>query len=66
MRPLALALVIALAGCKGSDPKDPQTWIARLQDGDPKVRVKAVQELRKLKAKQAGHEISALLKDPLV
>jgi len=33
---------------------------------DAKIRVQAVQQLRKLKAKQAAREIAALLKDPLV
>jgi HEAT repeat protein len=62
----ALAFALALAACKAPDAKDPQTWIKQLQDGDPKARVKAVQELRKLKAKQAAPQIAALLKDPLV
>jgi len=62
----ALCLALLLCACKGGDPKDPQTWIKQLQDGDPKARVKAVQELRKLKAKQAAPQIAALLKDPLV
>src|SRR5207244_2673207 len=51
---------------KAPDPSDPQTWLKQLQDSDPKVRVKAVQELRKLKARQAAPQIAALLKDPLV
>ena len=66
MRHPALCLALLLCACKGGDPKDPQTWIKQLQDGDPKARVKAVQELRKLKAKQAAPQIAALLKDPLV
>jgi HEAT repeat protein len=66
MRHIALALVLSLAACKAGDPSDPQTWIKQLQDSDPKVRVKAVQELRKLKATQAAPQIAALLKDPLV
>jgi HEAT repeat protein len=66
VRHLALALALLLAACKGKDAKDPQTWITRLEDADPRARVKAVQELRKLKAKQAAPQIAALLKDPLV
>ena len=65
MRALALALVLSLCACKQADPNDPQTWIKQLHDSDAKVRVKAVQELRKLKAKQAAPDIAALLKDPL-
>src|SRR5947208_1814603 len=66
MRHLALAVALSLAGCKAPDPSDPQTWLNQRQDGDPKVRVKAVQELRKLKARQAAPRIAAQLKDPLV
>src|SRR5438128_119385 len=66
MRYLALAVVLSLAACKAPDPSDPQTWLKQLQDSDPKVRVKAVQELRKLKARQAAPQIAAQLKDPLV
>jgi HEAT repeat protein len=66
MRALALALAASLAACKATSPTDPQTWRPLLQDSDPRVRVKAVQELRKLKARQAGREIARLLKDPMV
>src|SRR5947209_10943779 len=66
MRKLAVALALFAFACKPSDPKDPQTWIKQLQDADPKVRVKAVQVLRKLKAKDAAPQIAAQLKDPLV
>src|SRR5438105_5715559 len=65
MRPLALALALSLMACKPRDASDPKTWIARLDVNDPKVRVQAVQQLRKLKAKQAAPRIAALLKDPL-
>ena len=61
-----LALVLLLAACKARDPGDPQTWVRQLQDSDPKVRVKAVQELRRLKAKPAAPRIAPQLKDPLV
>src|SRR5436190_21672218 len=66
MRHVALALVICLFACKSKDAGDPQAWIPRLEDRDAKVRVQAVQQLRKLKAKQAAPEVAALLKDPLV
>lgn len=66
MRTLALALAVSLAACKAPDPSDPRTWEKQLQDADPKSRVKAVQELRRLKAKAAAPEIAAQLKDPLV
>jgi HEAT repeat protein len=66
MRPLALALALSLLACKAPDPNDPQTWLKQLQDNDPKVRVKAVQELRRLKAKSAAPQIAAGLRDSLV
>src|SRR2546421_12418139 len=66
MRPLALAIALSLIACKSRDASDPKTWIARLDDSDPKVRVQAVQQLRKLKAKQAAPQIALLLKDPLL
>jgi HEAT repeat protein len=66
MRPLALALALSLLACKPRDPNDPETFIRRLDDRDAKVRVEAVRELRKLKAKGAAPRIAALLKDPLV
>src|SRR5260370_1234472 len=66
MRHLALALAFSLAACKTHDSNDPQAWLKQLQDNDPKVRVKAVQELRRLKAKQAAPQIAGQLKDPLV
>src|SRR6267143_1767767 len=66
MRLLALALSLSLLACRSRDETDPDTWIRRLDDRDAKIRVQAVQQLRKLKAKQAAREIAALLKDPLV
>src|SRR5438552_1664216 len=66
MRPLALAVAVSLLACKPRDANDPKTWIGRLDDNDPKVRVQAVQQLRKLKAKQAAPQIALLLKDPLL
>ena len=66
MRPLALALALSLLACRPRDDTDPETWMRRLDDRDAKVRVQAVQQLRKLKAKRAAPEVAALLKDPLV
>src|SRR2546430_9058644 len=66
MRLLALALSLSLLACRSRDETDPETWIRRLDERDAKVRIQAVQQLRKLKAKQAAREVAALLKDPLV
>lgn len=67
MRILALlALAGALAACKPADPKNPELWINKLDDADPKKRVQAVQELRKLRAKVAAPVLAGMLKDPLV
>ena len=66
MRTIALAIALSLSACKAGNPNDPETWIKQLSDSDPKQRVKAVQELRKLKARQAAPQIAAQLKDPLV
>lgn len=66
MRFLALALALSLIGCKSGDANDPGTWIPKLEDRDAKVRAKAVQQLRRLKAKQAAPQVAELLKDPLV
>jgi len=66
MRRLALVLILALQACKSQSAGDPESLIAKLADPDPRVRVQAVQQLRKLKAKQATPRIAALLKDPLV
>src|SRR3954453_13898848 len=66
MRHPALLLAVSILACKASDPNDPQVWQKQLADNDPKARIKAVQELRRLKAKQAAPQIAALLKDPLV
>src|SRR2546428_816746 len=62
----ALALFLFVAACKPSDPKDPRTWLKRLADSDPRGRSQAVQELRKLKAREAAPQVAQLLKDPLV
>ena len=63
MRLRALALVLLLCACKPANPKDPKTWVKRLSDSDPQVRQKAVQQLRKLKAKEAAPQVAELLKD---
>jgi HEAT repeat protein len=60
------ALLLALAACKRPDPKDPAVWMERLSDAEANTRVKAVQQLRKLHAKDAAPLIAALLKDRLV
>ena len=57
MRLLALALSLSLLACRSRDESDPETWIRRLADRDAKIRVQAVQQLRKLKAKQAAREV---------
>src|SRR5581483_8654139 len=66
MRFLALAVALSLFACKPGDANDPQSWIPRLEDKDAKVRAQAIQQLRKLKAKQAAPQIAELLKDPMV
>src|SRR5437868_6579862 len=66
MRPLALALIVLFAACKAGGPQDPKFWVERLQHADPKVRAKALQELRKLNAKDAAPRIAQLLRDPMV
>jgi len=66
MRPPVLALALSLLACKPRDPNDPETWIAKLDDRDAKVRVEAVRQLRKLKARGAAPQLAKLLKDPLV
>src|SRR5256885_2982255 len=66
MRLRALAFVLLLCACKPADPKEPNTWIKRLGDSDPRVRQQAVRELRKLKAKSAAPQVAELLTDPVV
>ena len=62
LRGFTLVLLL-LCACKPADPKDPKTWVKRLSDSDPQVRQKAVQQLRKLKAKEAAPQVAELLKD---
>jgi HEAT repeat protein len=66
MRVFAFALAVSMLACKPRDASDPQTWIQQLDDRDAKVRVQAVQQLRKLKATQAAPQLAELLRDPLV
>jgi HEAT repeat protein len=66
MRLVAMAVALSLVACKSRSPDDPQTWIPKLEDRDPKARAQAVQQLRRLKAKEAAPQIAELLKDPLV
>ena len=63
---IVLLLLVEALGCKPADPKDPGTWLGQLADADGKKRVAAVQQLRKLKARQAAPPIAALLKDQQV
>src|SRR3989440_9059863 len=64
MRACTWALAAALClSCRPADPRNPDTWIARLSDSDPRERVKAVQELRNLHAQKAAPRIAELLKD---
>src|SRR5437763_14823373 len=61
-RSWALAALLLLS-CRPVDPRNPDTWIARLGNSDPRERVKAVQELRNLGAQKAAPPIAELLKD---
>jgi HEAT repeat protein len=55
---LCLALVaVALGACQETDPSKPATWIAKLSDKDPKVVADALDNLRKMKAKEAVSQI---------
>ncbi|MFL5445320.1 MAG: HEAT repeat domain-containing protein [Myxococcales bacterium] len=64
MRFCTCGLVAALlVSCKPADPRNPDAWIARLSDSDPRERVKAIRELRNLHAQQAAPRIAELLKD---
>jgi HEAT repeat protein len=66
MRFRVCTLVLLLSACRPSDPKDPNTWLKRLSDSDPRTRQRAVQELRKLKAREAAPRVAQLLKDAMV
>ncbi len=66
MHRIVLVVFLGSLGCKPSDPKDPATWIARLSNSDAHQRVEAVQQLRKLKAKQAASQVALLLEDQQV
>ncbi len=56
-----LALVGALAACQ-SNPKDPKTWVAKLNNDDPQVVADALDHLRQLDAKSALGPVEAALK----
>src|SRR5712664_1354613 len=66
MRPRLCTLALLLCACRPSDPKDPNTWLKRLSASDPRTRQQAVQELRKLKAREAAPQVAQLLKDVMV
>jgi len=66
MRFRICAFVLLLSACRPSDPKNPNTWLKRLSDSDPRTRQQAVQELRKLKAREAAPQVAQLLKDVMV
>src|SRR5229473_449443 len=66
MRLRVCILALLLCACRPSDPKDPNTWLKRLSDSDPRARQQAVQELRKLKAREAAPQVAQLLKDVMV
>src|SRR6266478_6955364 len=66
MRRLAILVVLSLLSCKPKGATDAGSWLVRLEDRDAQVRIQAVQQLRKLQAKQSAARVAALLKDPLV
>ncbi len=66
MRLRVCILALLLCACRPSDPKDPNTWLKRLSDSDPRARQQALQELRKLKAREAAPQVAQLLKDVMV
>jgi HEAT repeat protein len=66
MRLRACVTVLLVCACSPSNPTEPNTWIKRLSDSEPRVRQQAALELRKLKARQAAPDVAKLLKDPLV
>ena len=63
---IASLLSLILCACKSGSTGDPQSWVPKLEDKDARVRVQAVQQLRKMKAKATAPQVAALLKDPLV
>jgi HEAT repeat protein len=62
---LLFVLVVLSQACKPADPKDPKTWEQQLSDSEPQKRVQALQQLRKLKDKDAAPLVARLLGDPL-
>lgn len=59
---LAAATLITLPACKPTDPNDPATHIAKLENADAKLVADAARELRKLKATAAVDPLLKLLK----
>ncbi len=64
MRLSAAALLLVFSGCRLGESNDPQALQARLEDKDPRARVQALQQLRRLGARAAAPKIAALLLDP--
>jgi HEAT repeat protein len=64
MRVFAVALLLAFAGCHLGGDKDPKALIARLEDKDPRARIQALQQLRKLGVREAAPRIARLLREP--
>src|SRR5258708_16610722 len=64
MRLSAAALLLVFSGCRLGDSNDPQALQARLGDKDPRARVHALQQLRRLGVRAAAPQIAALLLDP--
>src|SRR6185312_10393012 len=55
-------LTVTSFACQETDPAKPATWVAKLDDKDPKTVTDALDHLRKLKAKEAVAPIEASLK----
>src|SRR5260370_95956 len=64
MRLSAAALLLVFSGCRLGESNDPQALQARLEDKDPRARVQALQQLRRLGVRAAAPKIAALLLDP--
>lgn len=61
-----LAGALAVAGCSTKNRNDPATWVPKLASTDARERREALQELRRLKARQAAPQVAQLLRDPLL
>lgn len=64
MRFSAVALALALCGCHLRDSKDPEVLMARLHEKDPRARIEAARQLRKMGVRAAAPQIAGLLRDP--